>query len=309
MKLRTTKLNILCSTLLVLTLAALAATPALASGKYMEAVTTVEDDNGKVIQSQNMQAWTDGPKAKVVFQESTGNPMLKPGMYFVTEDGGETMFLVDPENQTYQEWDIRGMLSTVGNIMDSMKGLVNIEFSSPESELLLKEDGGRLLGYATTHYRYKTSYDMQVKVIGIKRTSSSETIQDLWTTTALGDPGMEVFLRKEPPQTGNEDLDRMIQQGLNRIDGVVLRSTSLTKNTDQKGNVTTSRGSQEVTTLRAESVSADTFKVPAGYTEQPSMFDGLAADSGESVDEEEEEDGVGGRFRRALDRVRGGGGR
>lgn len=256
--------------LAALALLALAAAPA-AAGIHYRADTTTQPEGGKA-QSTRVEAWVDGPNAKVVFVESD-QPMFSKSSYLLTQDGGKTLFLVDPEEKTYTEWDLEGMLSAIGGIMESMKGLVNIEFSDPEVEKLAEEPGGELLGRAVTHSKYRTSYTTSIKVLGMKRQSSTETVQDLWTTKAFEDAGLGVWLRTEPPATGLEDLDRLITAEMDKVEGFPLKTVSVATTTGQKGKQQTVRTETVVSELEEVSVPAGTFEIPAGY-ERTEMADG-----------------------------------
>ncbi len=251
-------------TALALVLILATASPALAGVHYeADTVTT-----GSQSSQTSVEAWIDGPKAKILFVESD-QPMTGSGDYLVTTDGGKTLYLVDPDEETYMEWDLEGMLAAFGNVMESMKGLVNLEFSDVNVEKLAEEPGETILGHSTTHYRYRTSYTTTIKVMGMKRGSSTETVQDLWTTDAFGGAALGLWLRSEPPATGIEGLDELIRSEMDKVEGLPLKTVSESTTTGQKGkrqsSVTTTT---EVTLLEEISVPDGTFEIPAGYTKQ-----------------------------------------
>lgn len=247
---------------------ATAASPA-AAGIHYRADTNTAPERGKA-QVMSVEAWVDGPNAKVVFRESD-QPMLSEGTYLVTRDGGQTLFLVDPEEQTYTEWDIAGMLGMVGGVMEGMQGMMNLEFSDVAVEKLAEEPGGELLGYPVTHSQYRTSYTTSIKVLGMKRQNTTETVQDLWTTDAFGDPALGVWLRAEPPATGMEELDQLIAAEMEKVQGFPLKTVSVSTSTGQKGKETTTRSETVVTELQETAVPEGTFEIPAGYTRTEMM--------------------------------------
>jgi hypothetical protein len=252
---------------LSLVLALLAVSPALAGVHYKADTVTSGSQSGRT----SVEAWVDGPKAKIVFTESD-QPMMGRNDYLVTTDGGKTLYLVDPDEETYMEWNLEGMLATVGSAMESMKGLVNLEFSDANVEKLAEEPGGEILGYPTTHYRYRTSYTTSVKVMGMKRASSTETVQDVWTTGAFDAAALGVWLRNEPPATGIEGLDELIAAEMDKVTGLPLKSVSVSTTTGQKGKRQGSATTEtEVTLIEEVSVPAETFEIPAGYTRQEMM--------------------------------------
>lgn len=256
------------TSILTLFAALLAAVPA-AAGIHYRAETTTTPERGKA-QVMRVEAWVDGAEAKVVFRESD-QPMLSEGGYLLTRDGGKTLFLVDPEEETYMEWDIAGMLGMVGGVMESMQGMMNLELSDVGVEKLAEEPGGELLGYPVTHSRYRTTYTTSIKIMGMGRQSTTETVQDLWTTDAFGDPALGVWLRAEPPATGMEDLDELIAAEMEKVEGFPLKTVSVSTTTGQKGKETTSRSETVVTELSETSVPEGTFEIPAGYTRTEMM--------------------------------------
>ena len=216
-----------------LTLLALAAGPALA-GVHSQADTPTTPD-GKKPQVTRVAGWVDGPRANIVFTESA-QPMIGRDDYLITQDGGQTVYLVDPSEKTYTEWDLAAMLSTLGSTMEAMGDLVNMEFEDISVEKLSEEPGGERLGRPVTHVRYRTRYTMSIKVFGMSRGTHVETIQDLWVTDdALGHEALGLWLRSEPPSTGMEDLDRLIAAEMEKVDGFPLESVSVSRTTGQKG--------------------------------------------------------------------------
>ncbi len=258
--------------------AALVAAPAAHAGLHYKADTTTTPENGKA-QATKVEAWVDGPRAKVEFVESD-QPMLEANDYLLTQDGGKTLYLVNPGEKTYAKWDLEGMLAMFGSVMEGMKGLVNLDFSDPQVEKLAQEDGGSLLGYPTTHYQYRTSYTIKIKVLGMHRENSVETVQDLWTTDSFGDAGLGVWLRNEPPATGNEQIDKLISSQMSQIQGFPLKTRAVSKTTGQKGKrETTTTQETVVTQLETTGVPDTTFEIPKGYTETQMMPEGEDQDS------------------------------
>ncbi|MCB1055344.1 MAG: DUF4412 domain-containing protein [Acidobacteria bacterium] len=243
----------------------LAAAPASA-GIYYSAKTHIEAEGGQP-QDMDVEAWVDGPKAKILFRESN-NPITPEGSYLLTQDGGENLFLVNPEEKTYTRWDLDALVKSVGSAMDAMKGVVSFEISDPEVEKLVDEDGGTLLGLPTRHTRFRTTYSMRMRILGIKRQADTETVQDMWTTTAVDDSALRVWLRKVPASTGNEQLDKLMKSEMSQVDGLPLKVVAKTTSTSGKKNRTsTSTTTTEVTTFEKRAVPEGTFNLPEGYTE------------------------------------------
>ena len=267
------------ASLVALLLLALAGTASAAI--HYQATTTTDNPQG-VDFKMVVEAWIDGEKARIEFKES-GNPMAPAGAYIVTRDGGKTLFLVDPEAKTYAHWDIEALMRMAGAVLEGMGGLVKIEFSEPQVGKLLDEDGGLVAGLPTRHPRYRSTYSMQVRVIGMKQASQVESVQDYWVTRELSDVALGVWLRSEPPRTGNEDLDRLIDSEMGKIDGFPLKTVTVSKTTGgRKGQrETVTRTEMVVTDLdtRAPAPAAAQFEVPPGYTETQMLPEGTGPES------------------------------
>lgn len=256
----------------VLAAAALAA-PAHA-GIHYQTVTHVETE-GQKPQVIRAEAWVDGGSARIEFKESD-NPLMPGGAYLLTRDGGESVVIVDPEEKTWARYDLEAMLGSLGNMMQSMGPVVDFDVSGIAVEKLLEEPGGTIHGLSTTHFRYRTTYTMTIKILGMGRANAVERVEDRWLTDALDEAALGVWLRKTP-RTGIEDLDKLIDAEMAKIQGVTLKSTDVTTTTGQKGKrSSTSRTTMEVTEFEREvAVDPAKFEVPAGYTETQMVVPGV----------------------------------
>ncbi|HYX22587.1 MAG TPA: hypothetical protein VFC23_00425 [Thermoanaerobaculia bacterium] len=245
-----------------------AAAPAFA-GIHYKSSTKSEDGRGRSNEVQ-VEGWVAGEKARVEFKDSTnGNPVARKGTYLLTQDAGKTLYLVNPEDKTYAVWDLSAMLGAVGSLMNGMGPLLRIQFSEPRVEKVADEDGGTVAGLPTHHTKYRTSYTASVKVLGMGSTSNVVTEQDFWTTTKLPDAGLGVWLRAEPPRTGNADFDRLLTAEKYKLQGYPLKVVTVSTNTDPKrGRSSTTHSTMEVTQLdTSAAVPAGSFELPAGYKE------------------------------------------
>ncbi|MES1245453.1 MAG: DUF4412 domain-containing protein [Acidobacteriota bacterium] len=278
---------------------ALAALPAFA-GVHYKSVTKTEDAQTRG-SSMEVEGWVAGDKARVEFKES-GNPVARQGSWLLTKDGGKTIYLVDPEEKTYAEWNLQAMLGLVGNVMQGMGPLLKIEFSDPKVEKLLEEDGGTVAGLATRHYRYRTSYIMKMRVLGMANEASVVTEQDIWATDRLQDVALGIWLRSDPPRTGNEQFDKLIAAEAGKTRGFPLKTVTVSTTTQKKGNKqTVTRSTMEVTQLdTSATVPGSSFEIPAGYKETQLV---PAAGEGEG-----EEGGLGSLLRRNKKKSDGGDG-
>jgi hypothetical protein len=286
---------------IALVLTCIASVPAFA-GVHYKSVTKTEDAQTKG-SSMAVEGWVSGEKARVEFKESA-NPAAKQGSWLLTKDGGKTIYLVDPEEKTYAEWNLQAMLGLVGSVMQGMGPLLKIEFSDPKVEKLLDEDGGTVSGLPTRHYRYRTSYLMKMRVLGMANDANVVTEQDIWSTDRLQDVGLGIWLRSDPPRTGNEQFDKLITAEAGKTHGFPLKTVTVSTTTQKKNNKqTVTRSTMEVTQLdTSANVPGSSFEIPAGYKETQLM---PTAEQGE---QEEEQGGLGSLLRGRKKKSSGGDG-
>ena len=232
------------------------------AGVYYVAQTTAE--GGKSAEKQNMvvKAWASGDSGKVVFEESE-NPMMGKGTYIITKDGGKTMFLVDPKEKTYMKWDLESMMGLLGGAMKMM----NLKFTDPKVEALGEEPDGLVAGVPTVHYRFRTTYAMSMSFMMMKKNSKVVKDEEIWAATKLADAALGIWLRKAPPKTGNEDMDKLIKAEMGKVQGFPLKRKTVTTSTDEKGKKEVTTITMEVTELQMVPVPDSTFEIPSDYKE------------------------------------------
>ncbi len=257
------------------------------AGLHYRARTYQEGANTAKQMNMTVEAWIDGPNAKILFQES-GNPFMTKGTYLLTSDGGQTLYLVDPEERTYSEWDLDAILQMAGNVMQSMGPMLNFKFENPRVETLLAEDGGKIHGYSTVHHRFRTTYTMHMKIMGMKRSQEHQSVQDIWSTDDIDHEAFGVWLKREPPDMGDAGLQELIQAEQEKIKGFPLKTVDEVITTDKKGRQQVTRTITEVEELKETGIAAATYEIPAGFQQVDMMPQGG----------EQEEGGAGGLFGR-----------
>lgn len=275
----------------------LAAAP-LWAGIYYESVTTNDGSKDRLV----VKSWVDGEKARIEFEQGLDKSMMPQGSYLVTTDGGRTVYLVNPKDQTYSRWDMEALLQTMGQVMEAMGPMMNISIENPQVEGLGQEAGGTVVGLPTTRYRYRTRYDFEIKIMGMKRANQVEMDQDIWATDALQAPGMGLWLRADRP-TGFDGLDKLIRAEMSKVQGFPLKTVTVTTTTGKKGKQSTNRSTMEVTTLdRNRGIPGSTFEIPAGYqeTEWTPPF-------AQNAQEGEDEGGDGKKGKNPFKKIFGGG--
>lgn len=253
---------------------------ARAGWEYM-AVTKGDGNEQAAQANMTVKGLVEGAKARVEFINSS-NPMMPSGAYVLSQNGGKTMYMVNPEQRAYSKWDMEAMMGFAGGAMQMM----GIKFTQPKIEKIADEKGPALLGYPTRYYRFRTSYTMSMNFMGMRR--STETVQDeeIWSTDRLNDAGFNMWLNQKPQKTGNPELDKLIEAELSKAQGFPLKRITTTMQKESDGKTETSKMTFEVTSLAKKDVPPSTFELPKGYTEQP-MFPGMVPPAADNEDEEE----------------------
>ena len=251
-----------------LLLLVLAVTPAFGGWEYT-ATTQAEGGRGSEGMRSSIKGLADGAKSRVEFLDS-GNPMMPAGSYMVSSDGGSTIYLVNPKQKSYAVWDVESMMGMAGGAMQMM----GMKFSTPKVEKLLEEKGPAIHGFPTTHYRYRSSYTMEVNFMGIRRSTETINEEDVWATTDIKDEGMGVWLKQKTMKTGNEELDKLLEAEMSKIKGFPLKRVVVTTSKQSDGSSETMRMTSEITSIKKSAVPASVFDVPKDYTEESMFPDG-----------------------------------
>jgi hypothetical protein len=156
----------------------------------------------------------DGGKAKMETIESAAdNPFMPAGSYLLMGDG-ETL-LINPAARTFARFEMALPEGTAGLA-------AQMEIGDVKFEKVLEEDGGRIQGYPTRHYRFESSWTMGMQGMPVK--TEMGVVEDIWATT-------EIELTVAPPNIGGEMPEQVkavaSAQGLQQIQGVPLKHVSV----------------------------------------------------------------------------------
>jgi hypothetical protein len=193
------------------------------------------------------------------FTETSDKNMA--GNYLLTKDGGQTMYMVNTKDKNYMKWDMDAMMNMAGQMMQMMT------FSDPKTDKLLEEAGEPVAGYPTRHYRFRTTYKMDMNMGFIKSSSVVTNEEDIWATSKIKDLGMGSWLKKQQRKTGNAQIDALIKQQMDKTEGIPLKMITLSTSTDSRGKSQASKSTMEVTEIKETSVPASAFEIPAGFKE------------------------------------------
>jgi len=229
-----------------------------AKGFHYVADTVTTGTKMKEADRIRVEGWVEGPNAKIVFLEvGEANPFLGEGKYILTHDGGETLYLVDPKENTHAKFDLSEVLGFAGAFMDS--GLFDMDVSNHSIELLEKRDGPRMHGYDTEYRRYRTSYDLEIKIMGMKRGDHYVMESEIWSAETLDAAGFQAWMR--PRKTGFEAIDTLMEGELQKVHGFPFKSvtTTRTQGTKKKGRTMETISTTEVIEFEALNVADSTF--------------------------------------------------
>jgi hypothetical protein len=247
------------------------------AGWEYSSVTRAEGSKHSEMMNNQMSSWVDGDKAKIEFVKS-GSPLTPVGSFVITKDGGQVMHMVNPQKKTYSKWDVSGLAGLAGGAMQMM----NMKVSTPKVEKLLEEKGEKIAGYATTHYRFRTSYTMEMNFMGMQRSTSTVTEEDIWACPQLKDAGLTAWVNQQTSNTGNEELDKLVKAEMGKVKGFPLRRVMTTTTTESSnGEPQVMKLTTEVTAIKKASPAASLFELPAGYQETP-MFSPTAGAGNEN---------------------------
>lgn len=240
----------------------LAATHCFAGMTYIaqtRTITGANDSNGDF----RVQGWVSGNRARMEFLQSA-LPQLESGTYLVSSDGGNTVYFVNPKEKTFELWDISGMISNMADMMRSMRGEMRVRFEEPKVEKLLEEEGPKIQNLPTRHYRFRTSYKATIDMYD-SDTINTVTEEDIWTTNAITEPGVKIFLDRRM-SSGDEQLDHILDKEMSKVVGFPLRRLTSTRQ-ETKKQVTETRSEMNIVELKTVDVPDSVFEVPKGFAE------------------------------------------
>lgn len=279
-------------------LVALVAAPGFADIR-IRSVTTSGGDNANETMNITVEAYIKGLLGNFYF-ESSSNPFMKEGMYLHTPDAGKTLFMVDPENETFSEWDLEAILQFAGNMLEGIGAMVKFEIIDPEVKLVSQGVGPTTHGLSTQAYEFASRYVMRMRIMGMKR---EEIVEEKARIVTADLPATaRVWNRTEPPKTGTE-FDKIIEASAwSQIDGVAVAYRTDTVTTSGKKNEQQRSWSE----TNMEDLDQNSGGPPGGYgypdhyqrTEMMPTSDQLA--TGEAPNEESGEKKKKKRFSRFL---------
>ena len=226
------------------------------------------------------EGWFNGERAVLDVLQSN-NAMMREGKVFVD---GSMMTLYNEEENTCTPWDMQAMMRFAGAMLESMRGVIQLEFGEPELEVLERKRGLSLVGRRVDYLKYRSDWTMSFKApLMKKRTYDNSTVQEIWYDPRLDDdlPSFGVFMDPESFTTGYEEMDEAIAASMPPIEGAMLKSVAVSQTTNQKGKVETSTTITEVTDLDVRAADPAGGYSPPEDCETVSMFPPTGMPEGE----------------------------
>ncbi|NQU39705.1 MAG: hypothetical protein HQ523_07110 [Lentisphaerae bacterium] len=250
-------------------------------GVSYSAVTREKSANGREREVSKMRAVVDGMNARI--DMAAQSDKVPKGGYLLTHDGAKTVYMVNPKRKSYMKWDVDKLAGIAGSIMQGTSGLLNMSVTQHQNEKLLDEKGPKLLGTATRHYKFRTSYSMEVSVMGFKQKSDVETEQEIWAGQGLEDDAMALWKRVTLFKTGIEDIDKLVAAETGKVQGFPLKTIVISSTTDSRGRKQTTETTTEVTEMKSVTPAKTVFEIPEGFTEEDMAIPGMSAEGSDET--------------------------
>lgn len=249
-----------------------------------------------------VESWVEGPNAKIAFTEvGAANPLLEEGKYLLTNDGGETIYLVDPKENTHARFDLSQILGMAGSVMDS--DLINMDVSNHRVEELESRGGPPMHGYDTRYRKYRTSYDLEMKIMGMKRADHYVMDNEVWSVDGLQAAGFQAWMR--PRKTGFDAVDKLLEGEIGKVKGFPFKTVTVTTSQGKKKNRTTTTTSTTVVDEFKESNIDNAIFVLNPDSREIQLVDLGGLDAQKEPEEQEEEKG--GFMKRLNKKIKGDG--
>jgi hypothetical protein len=241
---------------LILILVILILTPAVFAGVTYTVVTSTSQDDDVV--TMRVRTTVDGSNARIEILEGGAAPFVS-GSWMLTRDGGKSFTVVDPARKTYAVLTVKDSMSDVDSRIERQTKVTN---STPEIARVSQEPGPELLGYATSHAHFRTTYVVTFTLVD-SFTAHVTREDEVWAT-----PALKTLSAKEAPA-----LSAGAQMGIDPLAGhpdfrqlgFPLKRVTETKSESVDGTIERSVTTMEVKDVKEGPVEPSTFEIPADY--------------------------------------------
>jgi hypothetical protein len=255
---------------MILLLAALAVALPLPAGLVYDFQTVTQE--GRSSSALKGTAKIEGTNLRMELSEGDG-VIFRNNSIVISEDNGQTLLVLDPAKKEYYRLSMEETFSTLSNLMQGAGSMFEISIDNQKVDARDLGAGETIEGYPTKKYVVHAEYDLNMRMMGMKRSTSIRSETETWVTDRL-DTGGAAFIQQRAFKTGIEDLDSLIDKHVEAMRGFPLKSvTNMTTTAGRR--TSTSKTTMTVTDVRETAVAASEFVVPSDYREVDSPMAGL----------------------------------
>ena len=256
--------------LLPLAITLFAALPALAGYTYDFTSATSGASDSRI----EGHASVEGTSARV--EMTNGDGMLfKDGAVLLSNDGGHTINVMDPQEKTYYVLALDQIIGDAGkSIFGQLGSMVDVKISDPKVSVRDGGNGPAIEGYPTHKWTVDSSYTINISVMGQKMAVAMSSSTDSWTTDKVPADAMNVFLLRAT-HSGVSEIDKLLAaQTAVMAKGFPLKQV-VTMHILQNGNDTTTTTTMLVKNLAKKSITPAELAMPAGYQKVDSPIESM----------------------------------
>ncbi|MGZ8378381.1 MAG: DUF4412 domain-containing protein [Gemmatirosa sp.] len=211
------------------------------------------------------------------------NPMMGKDGYMVIRGDDERLAIVNVKDKQVMILDAAALGTGMGAMLNNP--MLKLSFKDQSFAYEDLGAGESILGNRTHRYRLKQKYTLEMRVMGMRRSSTDETVTDHWVATGV--KGIDERAMKRWAKSfgsgikvfGPEMAAQMEKFMKDSKGGLALKSVVVSTRNDGK-KTETDTTTMEVVDLKPSSMDASIFSWPEGYavTDMGQMLAG-AADS------------------------------
>lgn len=219
----------------------------------------------KSLPSSDDEAWDDAEDEDAEGYNALGNTLWGPGSFLLTTDGGKSVVIVNAPARAYFDWNMSQSMPLFGALVGAIQQGTSTSFGAPVvkgPDLIGTEE---VAGVQTKHYRYESGFVSTSRILGMNIQVSSNSEQELWVTDAVNGEALSVYLKKDPPLTGNPQIDRLLMTELENIPGWPLKAILINSTSSGPGSESVTCSKQWVTSVATGEAPAGVFEIPEGY--------------------------------------------
>ena len=226
-----------------------------------------------------------GANARVDLTDAASNFVVKKGSYMLVNGESGTITIVDPPARTYYELSAEELGQSIAAITGAAASLVRMQVSGLETRGESLGAGPAISGFQTTQYRITQRYTLTVSVFGKKSTMTTSSRIDYFVAPSLAKdlvyPFMDVGAgagQMVPSGTGlGEITQQMMDEQRKLFTGPAIKMLTRTESVDEKGRMSVSTATNEITSIERGEVDASMFDIPEGFRATASPMAPVAA--------------------------------